>query len=88
MNRNNFPLLGVIEFLLSATVPCYVTFYWEVRKTAIDAALCEENKQQRSTFDDPQDDSNDSDLEEVPSMSVIPLEHILQGSYKDRSASE
>ncbi|KAL9952387.1 hypothetical protein ACROYT_G039637 [Oculina patagonica] len=79
---------GVIEFLLSTTVPCYATFYWEVRKTAIDAALCEENKQQRSTFDDSQDDSNDSDLEEAPSMSVIPLEHILQGSYKDRSASE
>jgi len=39
-------------------------------------------------FDDTQDDSSDSDLEDVPSMRVIPLEHILQGSYKDRSASE
>lgn len=79
---------GTIEFLLSTTVPCYVTFYWEVKKTALDAALCEENTQQRSTFDDTQDDSSDSDLEDVPSMHVIPLEHILQGSYKDRSASK
>ena len=78
----------MIEFLLSTSVTCYVTFYWEVRKTAIDTALCKENKQQRSTFDETQDDSSDSDLEEAPSMSVIPLEHILQGSYKDRSASE
>ena len=79
---------GVIEFLLSTTVPCYVTFYWEVKKTALDAALCEENAPQRSTFDDARDDSSDSDLEDVPSMHVIPLEHILQGSYKDRSVSE
>jgi len=79
---------GPVEFLLSTTVPCYVTFYWEVKKTAMDAALCEENTQQRSMFDDTQDDSSDSDLEDVPSMRVIPLEHILQGSYKDRSASE
>ena len=67
--------------------PCYVTFYWEVKKAAIDAAICEDNKQQGSTFDDSQDDDSDSDLE-GPSMSAIPLGHILQGSYKDRSASE
>lgn len=83
-----FNYIGPVEFLLSTTVPCYVTFYWEVKKTAMDAALCEENTQQRSMFDDTQDDSSDSDLEDVPSMHVIPLEHILQGSYKDRSASE
>lgn len=77
-----------IEFLLSTTTPCYVTFYWEVKKTAMDAVLCEENRQQTCTFDDAQDDSSDSDLEDAPSMHVIPLEHILQGSYKDRSTSE
>ena len=65
-----------------------MTFYWEVKKTAMDAALCEENTQQTRTFDDAQDDSSDSDLEDVPRMHVIPLEHILQGSYKDRSASK
>ena len=54
----------------------------------MDAALCEENMQQTRTFDDAQDDSSDSDLEDAPRMHVIPLEHILQGSYKDRSASE
>ena len=65
-----------------------MTFYWEVKKTAMDAALCEENTQQTRIFDDAQDDSSDSDLEDVPRMHVIPLEHILQGSYKDRSASK
>lgn len=80
--------IGPVEFLLSTTVQCYVTFYWEVKKAAMDAALCEESTQQRSTFDDTQDDSSDSDLEHAPSMHVIPLEHILQGSYKNRSASE
>ena len=65
-----------------------MTFYWEVKKAAMDAALCEESTQQRSTCDDTQDDSSDSDLDDAPSMRVIPLEHILQGSYKDRSASE
>ena len=65
-----------------------MTFYWEVKKTAMDAALCEENTQQTRIFDDAQDDSSDSDLEDAPRMHVIPLEHILQGSYKDHSASE
>lgn len=78
----------MIEFLLSATAPCYVTFYWEVSKAAIDDVLCEDSKQQRSTFDDTQDDDSESDLEEAPSMSAIPLEHILKGLYKDRGASE
>ncbi|PFX27155.1 hypothetical protein AWC38_SpisGene8125 [Stylophora pistillata] len=33
------------------------------------------------------DDDSDSDVEGL-SMSAVPLEHILQGSYKDRSVSE
>ena len=64
-----------------------MTFLWEVEKTAMDAALWEKNTQQTRTFDDELDDS-DSDSEDPPRMHAIPLEHILQGSYKDCSASE
>ena len=63
-----------------------MTFYWEVRKDVINSVLC---KQQNNTFDDSAENSdNDSDLEESPSMSAVPLEHFLQGAYKERSASE
>lgn len=80
---------GVIQFLLSTTASCYVTFYWEVQKNAIASILCNSDKQQRSNFDDYENDSSsDSDLEEVPTMSALPLEHFLQGSYKERGASE
>ena len=80
----------MIEFLLSTGVPCYVTFYWNIRKDAIDAVLCKSDaKEQRSIFDESQDRDSDSDLEQVaPSMSALPLEHFLQGSYKERSSSE
>ena len=57
-----------------------MTFLWEVEKTAMDAALWEKNTQQL--------DDSDSDSEDPPRMHAIPLEHILQGSYKDCSASE
>lgn len=80
-------MIGVIEFLLSSMIPCYVTFYWEVNKAVIDTAICEDNKQQGSMFDGCKDDDSDSDVEGL-SMSAVPLEHILQGSYKDRSVSE
>ena len=76
---------GIIEFLLNTTAACYVTFYWDVRKDAIDSVLC---KQQNSTFDDSENSDNDSDLEESPSIAAVPLEHFLQGAYKERSASE
>ena len=79
----------MIQFLLSTTASCYVTFYWEVQKNAIASILCNSDKQQRSNFDDYENDSSsDSDLEEVPTMSALPLEHFLQGSYKERGASE
>lgn len=77
----------MIELVLSSIIPCYVTFYWEVSKAVIDTAICEDNKQYGIAFGDCDDDVSDSDVEE-PSMSAIPLEHILRGSYKDRSASE
>ena len=76
---------GVIDFALSTVAPCQVTLYWEVRKDTIDS-LCKSGDT-RSTFDDSEN-SSDSDLEEAPSMSTVPLEQILLGSYRERSLSE
>ena len=73
---------------MSTTAPCYVTFYWEVRKDAVDSVLCKSGDNQRTPFDDSPNDGSDSELEEAPSMSAVPLEHFLQGSYKEQSASE
>ena len=79
--------LGVIEFLLSTTSPCYMTLYWEVRKDAINSILSYPHpEQQTSGFDDAE--NGEDDLDEVPIMTALPLEHFLQGSYKERGTSE
>ena len=80
---------GIIDFVLSTTTPCFVTFYWEVGKDAIDAVICDlGTRQLRSNFDASENNSSDSDSEEMASMSALPLEHVLQGSYTEQSFSE
>lgn len=82
-------IIGVIEFLLSTTSPCYLTLYWEVTKDVIDSVLGTSHpEQQTSGFDDAENGDDDLDLEEVPIMTALPLEHFLKGSYKERGTSE
>lgn len=80
---------GIIDFVLSTTTACFVTFYWEVGKDAVDAILRDGgDRQRRSNFDVSEDNSSDSDSEEMIMMSAVPLEQVLRGSYSVRSFSE
>ncbi|XP_015776878.1 PREDICTED: uncharacterized protein LOC107354900 [Acropora digitifera] len=80
---------GIIDFVLSTTTACFVTFYWEVGKDAVDAILRDGgDRQLRSNFDVSEDNSSDSDSEEMMMMSAVPLEQVLRGSYSVRSFSE
>ena len=80
---------GIIDFVLSTTTACFVTFYWEVGKDAVDAILRDGgDRQLRSNFDVSENNSSDSDSEEMVMMSAVPLERVLQGSYSVRSFSE
>lgn len=82
-------IIGVIEFLLSTTSPCYLTLYWEVTKDVIDSVLGHSHpEQQTSGFDDAENGDDDLDLDDVPIMTALPLEHFLKGSYKERGTSE
>ncbi|KAK2567488.1 hypothetical protein P5673_008311 [Acropora cervicornis] len=80
---------GIIDFVLSTTTACFVTFYWEVGKDAVDAILRDGGERQlRSNFDVSENNSSDSDSEEMVMMSAVPLEQVLRGSYSVRSFSE
>ena len=80
---------GIIDFVLSATTACFVTFYWEVGKDAVDAILRNGgDRQLRSNFDVSENNSSDSDSEEMVMMSAVPFERFLQGSYSVRSFPE
>ncbi|XP_067031396.1 cell growth regulator with RING finger domain protein 1-like [Acropora muricata] len=80
---------GIIDFVLSTTTTCFVTFYWEVGKDAVDAILRDGgDRQLRSNFDVSENNSSDSDSEEMVMMSAVPLERVLRGSYSVRSFSE
>ena len=80
---------GIIDFVLSTTTTCFVTFYWEVGKDAVDAILRDGgDRQLRSNFDVSENNSSDSDSEEMVMMSAVPLERVLGGSYSVRSFSE
>jgi len=80
---------GIIDFVLSTTTACFVTFYWEVGKDAVDAILRDGgDRQLRSNFDVSENNSSDSDSEEMVMTSAVPLEQVLRGSYSVRSFSE
>ena len=79
--------LGDILLLLNNEVPCRVTLYWEVNKDSLTAAISQDESETASSFDH-HSEINDPELRELPSMSTIPLEHILDGCYEDRDPSE